>query len=71
MVNKLNIDNKELIVLMEFEDDEYQNIVMCLDEKNNKVYVIKNQIITNQEIINKINKKYQLEMPQELKGIIF
>lgn len=71
MVNKLNIDNNELIVLMEFEDDEYQNIVMCLDEKNNKVYVIKNQIVTNKEIIDKINEKYQLELPQELKGVIF
>lgn len=71
MVNKLTIDNQELLVLLEFNDDEYGKITMCLDEKNQKVFVIKNSIIKDQEIIDKINKKYGLEFPKELNGIIF
>ena len=38
---------------------------------NKKVFVINNEIITDQSIIDKINKKYNLELPDELKGIIF
>ena len=71
MVNKLTIDNQELLVLLEFNADEYGKITMCLDEKNQKVFVIKNSIIKSQEIIDKINKKHGLEFSKELNGIIF
>ena len=71
MVNKINVDNQELLVLLEFEDFEYEKIIMCLDEQDKKVFVINNEIITDQSIIDKINKKYNLELPDELKGIIF
>ncbi len=71
MANKIKIDNQELLVLLEFEDSEYKNIIMCLDEKDEKVFVINNKIVTDKSIIDKINKKYSLELPDELKGIIF
>ena len=60
MTNKINIENKELLVLMEFNDDEYEKIIICLDENNQKVFVINNKVITDNNIINAINKKYDL-----------
>ena len=71
MANKINIENQKLLVLIEFNDDEYEKIIMCLDENNQKVFVIKNKVITETNIINAINKKYDLEVPDELKGKIF
>ncbi|GEM_PF-6175753 len=71
MANKIQMDNQELLVLLEFDDDEYTKITMCLDEENKKVFVIDNKIITDKDVIDKINKKYDLELPEELKGIIF
>lgn len=71
MANKINIENQELLVLLEFDDDEYKKITMCLDEENKKVFVIDNKLVTDQKLIDKINKKYNLELPEELKGIIF
>ena len=71
MTNKINIENKELLVLMEFNDDEYEKIIISLDENNQKVFVINNKVITDTNIINAINKKYDLEIPDELKGKIF
>lgn len=71
MAKKIKINNQELLVLLEFEDSEYEKIIMCLDEQNKKVFVINNEIITDQSIIDKINRKYDLELPNELKGIIF
>ena len=71
MANKISIENQELLVLLEFKDSEYEKIIMCLDESNNKVFVINNNIVTDKKIIDKINKKYGLELPDELKGIIF
>lgn len=71
MANKIQIDNQELLVLLEFDDDEYKKITMCLDEENKKIFVIDNKIITDKDVIDKINKKYDLELPEELKGIIF
>jgi len=71
MVSKINIENQELLVLLEFEDSEYEKIIMCLDEEDNRVFVINNKIIKDQSIIDRINKKYDLELPDELKGIIF
>lgn len=71
MVSKININNQELLVLLEFDDSEYEKIIMCLDEQNNKVFVINNEIVTDKNLIDKINKKYDLELSDELKGIIF
>ena len=71
MVNKIRIDNQELLVLIEFDDNEYKKITMCLDEKNNNVFVIDNKLVTDKMIIEKINKKYCLELPEKLKEIIF
>lgn len=71
MANKIQIDNQELLVLLEFDDDEYTKITMCLDKENKRVFVIDNKIITDKDVIDKINKKYDLELPEELKGIIF
>ena len=71
MVDKINIENQELLVLLEFEDSEYEKIIMCLDEEDKKVFVINNEIVTDKNLIDKINKKYDLELPEELKGIIF
>lgn len=71
MVSKININNQELLVLLEFDDSEYEKIIMCLDGQNNKVFVINNEIVTDKNLIDKINKKYDLELSDELKGIIF
>lgn len=71
MVSKINIKNQELLVLLEFDDSEYEKITMCLDEQDKKVFVINNEIVTDKNLIDKINKKYDLELPYELKGIIF
>lgn len=70
-VSKINIENQELLVLLEFDDSEYEKITMCLDEQDKKVFVINNEIVTDRNLIDKINKKYDLELPDELKGIIF
>ena len=69
--NKINIENQKLLVLIVFNDDVYEKIIMCLDVNNQKVFVIKNKVITDTNIINAINKKYDLEVPDELKGKIF
>lgn len=71
MANKINIGNQELLVLLEFNDNEYEKIIMCLDGNNQKVFIINNKVITDKNIINAINKKYNLELPEELKGKIF
>jgi len=71
MANKIKIENKELLVLLEFDDIEYKKIIMCLDKEDKKVFVIDNKIITDKKIIDEINQKYALELPDELKGIIF
>lgn len=71
MANKIQIDNQELLVLLEFDDDEYTKITMCLDEENNKAFIIDNKLVTDKKLIDKINKKYDLELPEELKGVIF
>ena len=71
MSSKINVENQELLVLLEFDDSEYEKITMCLDEQDKKVFVINNEIVTDKNLIDKINKKYDLELPDELKGIIF
>ena len=45
MANKINIGNQELLVLLEFYDNEYEKIIMCLDENNQKVFIINNKVI--------------------------
>lgn len=71
MANKIKIDNEELLVLLEFDDNEYEKIIMCLNQEDKKVFVINNKIVTDEMIIDEINKKYALELPNELNGIIF
>ena len=71
MASKIKIDNQELLILLEFDDDEYTKITICLDEDNKKVFVIDNHIITDKTTVDIINKKYNLELPEELRGIIF
>lgn len=71
MAKKIKINNQELLVLLEFEDSEYEKITMCLDEQDRKIFVINNEIVTDKNLIDKINKKYDLELPDELKGLIF
>ncbi len=70
MANKIQIDNQELLVLLEFDDSDYEKIIMCLDEKDRKVFVINNKIVTDKKVIDTINKKYNLELPYEVKRII-
>ena len=71
MANKINIENKELLILLEFHDDKFERIIMCLDENDNKVFVINDKVLTDDNIIKEINKKYNLEVSDELKGRIF
>lgn len=71
MANKIKIDNQELLVLLEIDDDEYERITICLDQCSTKVFVIDNKLVTDEDTINHINKKYDLELPEELKGKIF
>lgn len=71
MANKIKIGNQELLVLLEIEDDEYEKITICLDKYSKKVFVINNKLVTDEDTINHINKKYDLELPEELKGKIF
>lgn len=71
MSSKINVENQELLVLLEFDDSEYEKIIMCLDEQDKKVFVINNEIVKDKNLIDKINKKYDLELPDELKGLIF
>lgn len=71
MMQEVDILKKELLVLLEFEDSEYEKIIMCLNEEDKKVFVINNEIVTDKNLIDKVNKKYDLELPDELKGVIF
>lgn len=71
MTNTIKIDNKELLILLEFDDLKYKKIIMCLDDEDNKVFVINDEIVKDKKIIDEIIKKYDLEVPEELKGIIF
>lgn len=71
MANKLKIGRKKLLVLLEFEDSEYGKIIYCLDENDEEVFVINNKIITDEETIGVINKKYNLKLPDEMQKIIF
>lgn len=71
MTNTIKIDNKELLILLEFDDLKYKKIIMCLDDEDNKVFVINGEIVEDKKIIDEIIKKYDLEVPEELKGIIF
>lgn len=71
MINKIQIENKELLILFEFEDSTYGKISVCIDENDRKVFVTNNKIITENKIINEINNKYNLELPNQIKGIIF
>ena len=71
MTNTIKIENKELLILLEFDDSKYKKIIMCLDDEDNKVFVINDEIVKDKKIIDEIIEKYDLEVPEELKGIIF
>lgn len=71
MENNIQIENQKLLVLLELDDNEYKKIKMCIDEQDKRVFVINNKIVTDKKIIDKINKKYDLELPEELNDIIF
>ena len=71
MTNTIKIDNQELLILLEFDDSKYKKIIMCLDDEDNKVFIINDEIVKDKKIIDEIIKKYDLEVPEELKGIIF
>lgn len=71
MANKTKVEDQELLVLLEFDDSEYEKIIMCLDKSNKKIFVINNKVITDKETIDRINKKYNLELPKELRDVIF
>lgn len=71
MTNTIKIDNQELLILLEVEDSKYKKIIMCLDDEDNKVFIIDGEIVKDKKIIDEIIKKYNLELPDELKGIIF
>ena len=71
MAERIQINNQELLVLFRLNDDEYNEIILCLEKKNDKVFVMNNQIIKDKTIIDKIIKKYGLEIPKEFSGIIF
>lgn len=71
MMDILKIDNQDLHVLLELDDLEYSKITICLDRRGNKIFVINGNIVEDSSIIEHINKKYQLNKPEEYKGIIF
>ena len=71
MIEKINIDNQELIVLFEFKDMEYNKVIVCLDKEFRKVFVGNNKIITDKAEKEKIKNRYNLELPDEFKGIVF
>ena len=71
MANNIQIDNQNLLVLLELDDNEYKKIMMCLDEEDREVFVINDRIVTDKSIIDSINKKYDLELLDELKDSIF
>ena len=71
MTNTIKIDNQELLILLEFDDSKYKKIIMCLDDEDNKVFVINDEIVKDKRIVDEIIKKYDLDVPEELKGIIF
>lgn len=70
MFEKIKIDNTELIVILNFNDDEYGKIKLCMQYNGKKVFVIDQKIIDNTKIIDEINKRYMFELPKEYKDII-
>lgn len=71
MTDIIKIDNQELLVLLEFDDSKYKKITMCLDDDDNKVFIINGEIVKDKKIVDEIIKKYDLEVPEEFKGIVF
>ena len=71
MTNKVQIDDQELLVLLEFEDSENGKILYCLNEDNNIVYVLNNKILTENETIENIEKKYGLDELEDVPKTIY
>lgn len=70
MADKINLENEELVVLIEFEDSNYGKILLCSNSENKKVFVINNIIVKDEKIIREINKKYGLEPKEKIPNIL-
>lgn len=70
-MTKIKIDEKELLVLIEFNDEKYSKIIMCLDDDDNTVFVIENKIVIDQNIIDELNETYGLDFKEENPNVIF
>ena len=64
MVEKLVIDNQELIVLVTLEDDDYGKVKKCFSG-NHKLYVIEGKIVTDKETIKVLEDRYEVKIPEE------
>lgn len=64
MLEKVVIDQLELIVLFTIEDDDYGKVKKCFKGKD-VVYVIDNKIVTDQETIKMLNDRYEVKIPKE------
>ncbi len=71
MLNKLNIEEQELLELLEFEDSKYGKIIYCLAEDDTEVLVLNKKILRDEKIINEIMNKYGLKLPEEIDEKIF
>ena len=71
MLNKLNIEEQELLELLEFEDSKYGKIIYCLAEDDTEVLVLNKKILRDEKIIDEIMNKYGLKLPEEIDEKIF
>lgn len=66
----LKIENRELIVLLEINNNKYGNIKVCKSKDlKEDVLLIDNKIIDNEENAKEIKTNLGLELPDELKNI--
>ena len=70
MADKINLENEELVVLIEFENSNYGKILLCSNSENKNIFVINNMIVRDEKIINEINKKYGLEPKEKIPNIL-
>ena len=71
MANRIKIEDKDLLVLIEFEDKEYGKIIDCIDENGIEVFVIGDKIVKDKNVINSINKKYHIQTPEDFDERIY
>ena len=70
MADKINLENQELVILIEFEDSNYGKILLCSNSENKNVFVINNIVVKDEKIINEINKKYGLEFEEKIPNML-